>query len=186
MIGNTESSWGWLAKLFHWLMFLVIVGAYVAVDLQESFEKGSVEGDWWMALHKSFGLTVFILVWLRLGWRIGQKTVPENFTGYGMAKLASIGHALLYLLMIAVPLSALMMSQFAGRPVSWFGIFEVPVWLAENEGLAEWLHGLHSEFLAPFLFVLIILHILGGLWHHFIDRDDVLKRMLPFWRNREL
>ena len=51
MIGNTESSWGWLAKLFHWVMFLVIVGAYVAVDLQESFEKGSVEGDWWMALH---------------------------------------------------------------------------------------------------------------------------------------
>ena len=78
------------------------------------------------------------------------------------------------------------MSQFAGRPVSWFGIFEVPVWVAENESLAEWLHGLHSEFLAPFLFVLIILHILGGIWHHFIDRDDVLKRMLPFWRNREL
>lgn len=81
MIGNTDSSWGWLAKLFHWLMFLVIVGAYVAVDLQESFEKGSVEGDWWMTLHKSLGLTVFMLIWLRLGWRIGQKTVPENFAG---------------------------------------------------------------------------------------------------------
>lgn len=45
MIGNTENSWGWLAKLFHWLMFLLIVGAYVAVDQRELFEKGSIERD---------------------------------------------------------------------------------------------------------------------------------------------
>ncbi len=186
MITNTDYSWGWLAKLFHWLMFVLIVGAFVAVNVQESFESGSVEADRWMMLHKSFGLTVFVLVWLRLGWRIGQRTVPENFSGYGMAKLASMGHALLYLLMIIVPLSALLMSQFAGRSVSWFGVFDLPVWVAENERLAEQLHELHAGFLAPFLFVLIILHILGGLWHHFIDRDDVLKRMLPFWKGRGL
>ncbi len=185
MIGNTESSWGWLAKLFHWLIFLLIVGAYVAVDRRELFENGSVESDWWMMIHKSMGLSVFLLVWLRLGWRARQP-VPENFAGYGMAKMASLGHGLLYLLMIAVPFSALLMSQLAGRSVSWFGIFEVPVWLAENEELAGQIKDLHTDILAPALFVLIILHILGGLWHHFIDRDDVLKRMLPFWRNRNL
>jgi cytochrome b561 len=185
MIGNTEISWGWMAKLFHWLMFFVIVGAYVAVNMHELFEKGTAERDWWMMLHKSFGLTVFVLVWLRLGWRMGQP-VPENFAGPLMSKLASIGHGLLYLLMIVVPASALLMSQLAGRPVSWFGVFELRVWLDVNKELAGQLKDLHAEVLAPALLVLIIAHLLGALWHHFFDKDDILKRMLPFWRSRGL
>lgn len=185
MIGNSESSWGWVAKLFHWLMFLLIIGAFVAIDQRELYEKGSTERDWWMMMHKSMGVSVFFLVWLRLGWRLSQP-VPENFAGYGMAKLAGIGHALLYLLMICVPLSALLMAQFAGRATSWFGLLEIPVWFGVNEELAGQIKDVHADVLAPALFVLIILHILGALWHHVIDRDDVLKRMLPFWRNRNL
>ena len=185
MIGNTDISWGWLAKLFHWLMFLLIVGAYVAVDQRELFEKGTAERDWWMMIHKSAGLSVFFLVWLRLGWRMSQP-VPENFAGPLVSKMAGIGHGLLYLLMIAVPGSALLMSQFGGRPVSWFGLVELPVWLEANKELAGQLKDLHAEVLAPALFVLIIAHLLGALWHHFFDKDDVLKRMLPFWRSRGL
>lgn len=185
MIGNATISWGWLTKLFHWLMFLLIVGAYVAVNQHELFEKGSDERNWWMMIHKSMGLSVFFLVWLRLAWRASQPT-PENFAGPLMTRMANVGHKLLYLLMIVVPGSALMMSQFAGRPVSWFGLLELPAWLEPNKELASQIHTLHTEVLAPALFVLIVLHFLGALWHHFFDRDDVLKRMLPFWRGRGL
>src|SRR5690554_17569 len=185
MIGNTTISWGWLAKLFHWLMFVVIVGVYVAADQRELFEKGSAERDWWMMIHKSMGLSVFFLVWLRLAWRATQP-IPENFAGLWMTRLANIGHKLLYLLMIIAPGSALLMSQFAGRPVSWFGLLEMPVWLETNKEIAERLHSVHTDILAPALFILIVLHFLGALWHHFFDRDDVLKRMLPFWRGRGL
>ena len=78
------------------------------------------------------------------------------------------------------------MSQFAGRPVSWFGVVEIPVWLDANKELAGQIKDVHAEILAPALFVLIIAHLLGALWHHFFDKDDVLKRMLPFWRSRGL
>lgn len=185
MMNNTETRWGWVAKSFHWIMFFLIVGAFIAVDQRELYERGTAERDWWMMLHRSLGLTVFFLVWLRLGWRLTQ-TTPQNFSGYGMAKMASIGHALLYLLMILVPLSALLMAQLGGRPVSWFGIFEIPVWLETNRELAGQVKDLHTDVFAPALFVMIILHIAGGLWHHVVDRDDVLKRMLPFWRGRGL
>ena len=185
MMKNTETRWGWMSKLLHWLMFLLIAGAYVAVNLHETYPEGSDQRGWWMMMHKAFGLSVFLLVWWRLAWRATQ-TVPENFAGYGMARLASLGHALLYVLMIAVPLSALLMSQFAGRPVSWFGVFEIPVWLETNRELAGQIKEVHAHILAPALFVLILLHIGGALWHHIIDRDDTLKRMLPFWRGRGL
>lgn len=183
MMKNTEHNWGWMAKLLHWLMFVLIVGAYVAVNAREGYPTGSEERGWWMMIHKSMGVSVFFLVWWRLAWR-WWNPVPENFASYGMAKLASIGHALLYVLMIAVPLSALLMSQYGGRPTSWFGLFDIPVWLETNRELADQIKEIHAHLLAPALFVLILLHIAGGLWHHFIDRDDTLKRMLPFWRSR--
>lgn len=177
---NTSGRWGVVAQTLHWLLFLLIVGAWFAVELHEDYPKGSAERAQWMSLHKSFGATVFFLIWLRLGWRLSGD-VPAPLPGPRWQQWSSaLVHAALYLLMIAMPLSGLLMSQYGGREVSWFGFFSIPPVLAPDKELAGRIKELHEHVLWPALLWLAVLHVLAALWHHFIRRDDTLRRMLPF------
>lgn len=179
---NTADHWGLVARTLHWLFVLLIVGAWFAVDLHEDFPKGSPERAQWMMVHKALGLSVFLLIWLRLGWRL-TGDVPAPLPGPRWQQWSSaVVHGLLYLLMIAMPLSGLLWSQFGGRPVSWFGVFEVPVFVTPDKTLAGQLGELHKEVLWPLLFTLVLVHVVAALWHHFILRDATLKRMLPLRR----
>lgn len=176
---NTAVRWGWLAQAFHWLMFLLILGAWFAVDAHEDYPKGSDERAQWMMIHKALGTTVFFLVWFRLGSRLAQVTPAE--LGSRLQQIAArTVHAGLYLVMIAMPATGLLASQFFGRAVSWFGAFEIPVFLAENKELGKALMEVHEN-LFGLLLLLVVLHVGGALYHHLIARDDVLRRMLP-WR----
>lgn len=180
---NTPDRWGLVARLFHWLFFLLIIGAWLAVELHEDYPRGSAERAQWMWLHKSFGVTVFFLIWLRLGWRLGNE-VPTPEPGPRWQRwTSSLVHAALYLLMIAMPLSGLVMSQFGGREVSWFGVVEIPVWVSPDRELAGQIKELHEHVLWPALFWLIALHAAAALWHHIIRKDNTLRRMLP-WAQR--
>jgi cytochrome b561 len=81
-------------------------------------------------------------------------------------------------MMIAMPLSGLVMSQFADRPVSWFGLFQIPVFVTPDKEVAEQIADLHEEVLWPVLLTLVVVHGLAALWHHFVLKDDTLRRML--------
>lgn len=177
---NTEQQWGWVAKTFHWLIFLLMVAAWFAVESHEYFPKGSAERAQRMMLHKSFGVSVFFLVWWRLGWRFYSSPPLEEPASRWQLLAASAVHWALYGLMIAMPLSALVASQLSGRVVNFFGFFDIPVLLAQNKALAGQLMGLHKDVLWPLLIVLVAGHAAAALWHHFITRDRALKRMLPF------
>lgn len=177
---NTTDSWGWVAKSLHWLIFFLMLAAWFAVESHEDFPKGSAERAQWVLLHKSFGASVFFLVWLRLYWRLsGLVPEPEPAPRWQL-RLASLMHWALYAMMILMPLSALMASQFSGRPAPFFGIFEIPAVLAGNKPLAGQLMGLHKEILWPLLLVLIAGHAGAALWHHFLTKDRTMRRMLPF------
>lgn len=177
---NTPQRWGWIAQGFHWLMFALIVGAWFAVDQREQFPKGSLERGEWMDLHKAFGLSVFMLVWLRLGWRLAGPLPEPVITSVWQHRAAQLVHWALYFLMIMMPLSGLLMSQFAGRTVSCFGVFAIPVFLQENKELAGQIRELHMDVGWPLLLALVGLHVAAALWHQFIVKDGLLKRMLPF------
>ena len=79
-----------------------------------------------------------------------------------------------------VPLTGMLASQFGGRVVSWFGLFDIPVLLAPDKAFAGQLMGLHKDLLWPLLLVLLAGHVGAALWHHVITRDRTLRRMLPF------
>lgn len=177
---NSEQRWGWVAQAFHWLMFLLIVGAWFAVEQHEEFPKGSPERGAWMDLHKAIGVSVFFLLWARLGWRFSGPVPAPVMTSVWQHRLAVTVHWGLYFVMLMMPLSGLVMSQFGGREVSWFGIVEIPVFVAENKELAGQIKELHEDVWWPLLLALVALHVVGALWHQFIVKDGTMKRMRPF------
>lgn len=176
---NTDSRWGWVAQGFHWLMFLLILGAWIAFELHDDAPKKSPESLQWILLHKSLGLTVFFLVWLRLAWRFANPVPKALIVSPWQAKIATLTHWGLYAVMILLPLSGVLMTLFGGRPLAWFGVFEVPIHLEQNKPLSHQFHDLHTDVFWPLLMVLLALHIGAALWHHFVVKDATLKRMLP-------
>jgi len=128
-------------------------------------------------MHKSFGAIILTLIFLRLFWRLlnVQPSDPEGTTPM-QSKMASLMHGGLYLLMFAQPLAGILMSQAAGIPVSFFGLFEFPVFLDKNIPLAEFFRSVHG--IVWILLVLAVIgHVSAALYHHFVQKDDVLKRM---------
>lgn len=89
-------------------------------------------------------------------------------------------HAAPYLMLIVMPLTGLLTTQLAGRVVPWFGLFEIPLFVDTDKELAEKMEGGHADVLWPVLRVLVGVHAGAAVWHHFILKDETLKRMLPF------
>src|SRR5205085_10344839 len=132
-----------------------------------------------LARHKSVGITILGLALIRLMWRgaTPPPPLPDTLRPYERA-LARFTHAALYFLLFAMPLSGWMMSSARGFPVSWFGFFQLPDLVPKNKALYEALLTTHGT-LAVVLAVVVALHVAGALKHHFIHKDDVLRRMLP-------
>lgn len=179
-MNNTDKHWGLVAQGVHWLMFLLIVGAWFAIETREDFPRGSAERDAWMLLHKSLGISIFFLVWLRIGARLWQVT-PVGIGSAWQQKVARLLHVGLYILMIVMPLTGMLASQFYGKPVSWFGLFELPMLVNENKKSGELLKEIHETGFGVLL-ALLAAHIAAALYHHFVRKDDALKRMLPWTR----
>lgn len=167
------------ALLLHWLMALLLailfaVGLYM-VDLPLSPQKLKIY-SW----HKWAGVTAFLLVLLRLAWRFGHPAPTLPTTMPAWQKSAAHGmHHLLYLLMIAIPISGWLMSSAKGFQTVYFGVLPLPDLVAKNRELGKTLEEVH-EVLANGLALLVLAHIGAALKHHLLDRDDVLSRMLPF------
>jgi len=181
---NTSSNWGAIAKLFHWLIALSIIAnlglGYWAEGMALSPTK--VEAFYW---HKSIGLTVLWLALLRLLWRFTNPSprLPTGMAGWERG-LAHTSHVLLYVLMIAMPLSGWVIHSAANFPLDLYGVFPVPDLIpssADEDAIGDLAKVAHYwMFIA--ICGLLTLHILGALKHHIVNRDDVLKRMLPFSR----
>jgi cytochrome b561 len=129
--------------------------------------------------HKSFGITILSLALLRLAWRWMNPVPKTPHTVPRWQQLgAHISHYGLYVLLFTTPLLGWMMSSARNFPVSWFRLFTLPDLVAPNRSLYEFLNEAH-EVSAKLIFVLALLHAAAALKHHFIDKDNVLRRMLP-------
>ncbi len=166
------------AKGLHWLMALLIFGllalGFYMADLPLSPEKLQ-----FYSWHKWAGVSVFVLVWLRLFWRLTHR--PPAFAASLSATqqtLAHLGHLALYLLMIAIPVSGWLMSSAKGVQTVWFGVLPLPDLLGRDKALGKQLEELHSA-LNIGLLVLIGGHVAAALFHHLVHKDDTLRRMLP-------
>jgi len=177
---NTNRSWGSLTKALHWIIVLLIINQWVIAEQAEEL-KGLAKLQA-LSWHKSFGMTILMLAIIRLVWR-WMNPVPDLTaeTKPWERVLAKISHVLLYALIFAMPLTGWMMSSARNFPVSWFKLFQFPDLVAPAEQTFHRMQDLH-HLLFSVLVVVALLHAAGALKHHFIDRNDVLKRMLPFGR----
>jgi len=177
-IRNTAGRWGALAQLLHWLVVVLIIAQFtlslLADDLPNGMKKLVL-----LSRHKSIGITLLVLACLRLGWRWANPTpaLPSTLKPYERT-LARTTHFLLYALLFAIPLTGWTMSSARGFPVSWFGFIQLPDLVPKNKALYEALMTTH-ETLAWTLSGIVALHVGAALKHHFVLKDDVLRRMLP-------
>ncbi len=176
---NSETRYGAITKTIHWVMALLIIMMLV---------MGLVMGDieplkdklWVYGLHKSLGITILILVSLRIVWHLISKKPPFVPTITKLERYAAHAvHVFLYTSMIGMPMSGWLMSSAAGRPPSFFNLFTMPAIIEENEQLRD-VFGTTHEILGYTLIIAIVMHVAGALKHHFISKDATLKRMLPF------
>lgn len=173
-----ETRYTATAKLLHWLMAVMFFGllalGFYMHDLPLTPEKLQLY-SW----HKWAGVTAFLLVWFRLFWRITHRppALPASMPKI-MQLAAHGGHLMLYGLMFAIPLSGWLMSSAKGFQTVWFGVLPIPDLLEKNKEVGDLLQTVHMSL--NLLFVAVIAgHIGAALKHHYIDKDDILTRMLP-------
>ena len=176
---NTTFRWGWVSQALHWLIVALVITQVTLASLADDLPPGMRKLTL-LARHKSFGITILALAILRLAWRRMNPTpeLPPALKPYER-RLARFTHAMLYLLLFAMPLSGWTMSSARGFPVSWFGLVQLPDLVPKNKALYETLLTTHHT-LAWVLGGVVTLHVVAALKHHFVLRDDVLRRMLPF------
>ena len=179
---NTD-RWGATSQLLHWTIAVLIL-SIGAVGLVMGELPRSPKWFWVYTLHKSLGLTVLALVLVRIAWRLyAGAPPPVEGTPRWQARLASLTHGAIYVLILAMPLSGWLYDSASGlRPFRWFGLAEVPKLSPPHEALADAMHETH-ELLFWVLIALVIGHAGAVLYHHFVRRDATLARMLPRrWR----
>lgn len=181
MIRNSSNEWGWPAKLLHWagaLIILVLLGH-----------------GWWMthmtprpdrlanyAWHSALGYDLFALVLLRILWRWLNPVPQLPLTLETWERLgAQAGHLALYLLMLIVSVSGWMVATTFRAPMTreLFGINVPPLVTAVGPSTREWIEGSHMV-LAYVLGAVVVIHVIGALRHHYLKRNDILRRMT--WR----
>jgi len=176
MMKNTANTYGVVAKSFHWLLFLMLTFSIIAGNFLAAMPKGA-EKLQAAGMHKSFGAVLLMLIMLRLVWKLINETprLPDETTA-GESFVAKAMHWGLYVLMFAQPLAGIMMSQAAGIPVSFFGLFEFPVFLNKDPELAKTFLAIHGTVWIV-LVIAVFGHVGAALHHHFIKKDNVLKQM---------
>jgi cytochrome b561 len=178
---NTAVRYGFVAQGLHWiiagLVVVQVVLGKIADELPLGLDKLAL-----LARHKSVGITILALAAIRLGWRLIDRPPPPPPMPRWQLVAARLNHAAFYLLLLAMPLSGWLMSSASNYPVSWFGLVQLPDFVAADPELKDLLEDLH-ETLAKALVALALLHVAAALKHQFIDRDGLLLRMLP-WRGR--
>ncbi len=181
---NSSDSWGLVSVLLHWLVAITVFGMLglglwmTGLDYYHPWYRLGPD------IHRSTGILLFIVILLRLAWRLGEGTpAPEPNHKQWEIRSAHLAHLLLYLLPLAIALSGYLMSSADGRAASVFGWFSIPAMYTGLERQEDIMGGIH-EILAWCLITIVAVHTAGALKHHFIDRDSTLTRMLYISANR--
>lgn len=174
-IKNSTTHFGLIAIILHWIMAFLIMGLLAEglymVSLPISLEKLKFYG--W---HKEYGILVLGLVIVRFTWRLINK-VPELSLPRLEVIAARLVHYAFYGFMFAMPVTGWLLTSAAGLPPSFFGLFTLPDLIAPNEEYRQLLQIAH-QWLGYGLIATICLHAAAALKHHFINKDDILRRMI--------
>jgi len=179
MLKNTPQAFGFVSKFLHWVMALLLTGLFsiglymTGLDYYDPLYHSL---PWW---HKSVGLLVLFLLIIRFIWKL-LNIEPQPLGNHKPweINLAHLTQHLFYWLILIIALSGYFIATAEGKGVDFFNGFELPAMISEiDEDTADFLGEAH-QYLSYLLAGLVIVHSLGALKHHFIDKDETLKRML--------
>ena len=176
---NTTDRYGAPMIGLHWLTLLLVIAVYVCINVADIYPKGSDLRALWKWWHYIAGLAVLALVAIRLFVRLGSGPDPhvEPQMPRWQRRLADVAHVALYVFMFVMPLLGWLALSADGKPVLIAG-FHLPMLMSENKPLAHSLEEIH-ETLGTVGYFLIGLHAAAALLHHYVVRDNALRRMLP-------
>ncbi|WJG10789.1 cytochrome b [Aliiglaciecola sp. LCG003] len=167
----------------HWLMALLLAAVYGCIELREMYPKGSDPRELLKTWHFMLGLSVFVLVWLRLLARLVFAKpqiipAPPVWQRY----LASTMYIAFYLIMIGMPLGGWLILSAEGKVVPFYGL-ELPTLIAPDKDLGHTIEEIHQT-VGTVGYYLIGLHTLAAFYHHYFRGDNTLQNMLPNWLRR--
>lgn len=163
-----------VARALHWILAILIIGNLAGGLLHDALE-GVVEV---MPIHKATGLLILALAVFRIVWRLTNRPPPLPGHVHGLERTAAqAAHAGLYALMLVMPLTGWIFSSAGKWPLSFYGLFDVPkLPFTKGDPIVGAAHEGH-EILGWVFLALIVLHIAAALRHHFVLKDNVLRRM---------
>jgi cytochrome b561 len=170
-------QYGTTAKVFHWLIVALLLAQYLIgwlmPDLHRDMKPGAA-----MTFHVSIGLTILILIALRLVWRIIHPVAPESSLPPWQRLSSEAVHWLLYALVLATTITGWLFASFRGWSMSFFFLVPMPMLASDNPAAVKAVDGLHQA-MEWALLVMIGLHVAAALVHIFVYRNRVMQRMLP-------
>ena len=179
---NHVESYGIIAQALHWLVAALVLvqlglGVYAA-DLPVSLARLQ-----WLSRHKSLGLAILAIVFLRAAWRsMNQPPALPASMPRRQRRAATAMHWLLYAFLVLAPVTGWLHASAAGLSVNWFGLYQVPDLMARSPELSELFKSVHRTCVG-LLALLVLGHAGAAFWHAFVLHDGVLHRMLP-WKPR--
>ncbi len=182
MVG-VEQRYGATAIALHWLTALLIV-ANLALGLSMVPLAISPRKLQWYLWHKSVGITVLLLTGMRLSWQLIRPPPPPVAMPAWQRRSAALVRTLLYVLLLAVPVSGWLYSSATGVQVVYLGAIPLPNLVPRDRVLGDALKVVHVT-LNSLMFMLVCVHVAAALKHHYVDRDAALRRMLPLRRRRK-
>jgi len=179
-VKDTLQRFGFVSKLLHWTIGIIMIVQFYVIFYYEEIPKDSPLKLEYILLHKSLGITLLVLGVFFVIWRLVNQRplLPDNLTKREVM-LAKATHFLLFTLMVLIPFTGYALSTSAGRASAWFGYVDLPLLWPASKSAAGLFKEIH-EYLAYTLLGLLALHLLATIKHHFLLKDDVLKRMLPW------
>jgi cytochrome b561 len=170
-------QYGTTAKVLHWLVVALLAVQYsigwLMPDIHRNMKPGAA-----MTFHVSIGMTILVLIALRLAWRLAHPVAPESSLPAWQRLSSEAVHWLLYALVLATTITGWLFASFRGWSMSLYFLVPMPMLASDNAAAGETIDGLHQA-MEWALLVMIGIHLATALVHIFIYRDRIMQRMLP-------
>ena len=175
--GNSATRWGLASRCLHWFMAITIIFMFGLGTTMINMRLSPMKLEMFI-VHKSIGILLLALIAIRIIWRLlNPSPKPSPSIAKSQRKIIFAGQLFMYALMVCIPISGWIINSAANFPLQWFGLFEIPPISQQSlvtEGYAKTAHLI----LVCTLGALVTIHIAAALHHHFIQKNDVLRRML--------
>ncbi|WP_201615956.1 cytochrome b [Psychrobacter immobilis] len=171
-INTNVSKWSVASRLFHWISAVLLLITWIMMLLYQNLDN-----NLYIGLHKAFGISLLCWMIARVINRIFTKVPPALPMPKWQLVMSKLSHFVLYAVLIAMPLAGLLMSVYGGRPVAIFGLFQIPVFVTPDRGLARLFNDWHTDIIWPMIIAFTLLHIAAAFYHQLVKKDNLMARM---------